>query len=63
MATLGVVMIVIFFVIRFRFYPPMVEAVSTADWPSAAAALSRVRKWVTVNMVLGLVIVVVASMY
>jgi|TARA_R100001143_G_scaffold58968_2_gene57296 uncharacterized membrane protein len=63
MATLGIVMVVIFFVIRFRLYPPMTEAVSTADWPSAAVALGRVRKWVTVNMVLGLIVVVVASMH
>lgn len=63
MATLGVVMVIIFFVIRFRLYPPMVKAVSTADWPSAATALAHVRKWVTVNMVLGIIVVVVASMY
>ncbi|MBC7202828.1 MAG: CopD family protein [Pusillimonas sp.] len=63
MATLGIVMIIIFFVLRFRLYPPMVEAVSTADWPMAATALARVRRWVVVNMVLGLVVVVVASMY
>ena len=41
----------------------MAKAVSTADWPLAATALARVRKWVTVNMILGLIVIVVALMH
>ncbi len=63
MATLGIVMMIIFFIIRCRLYPPMAKAVSTADWPLAATALARVRKWVTVNMILGLIVIVVALMH
>lgn len=63
MSALGVVMLLIFLVIRFRMYPQLVKSVSGADWPGAGEVLSRIRRWVSVNLVLGVVIVVVALVY
>jgi len=60
MATLGVVMWLIFGHIRFALYKRLSNAIATTDWPVAGAALANVRLWVTVNMVLGLLTVAVA---
>jgi uncharacterized membrane protein len=60
MATLGVVMWLIFGHIRFALYKRLSRSVEAAEWPQAADALANVRLWVTVNMVLGLVTVGVA---
>ena len=60
MSATGVVMLLIFFVIRFRFYPRMTHAVSVADWPAAGVAMASIRRWVSVNLVLGVVTVIVA---
>ena len=59
MALLGVVMMVLFGIIRFALYPRLTRAVAAADWPAGAAALNGIRQWVTVNLVLGTLIVVV----
>jgi len=60
MATLGVVMWLIFGHIRFALYKRLSGAVSAAEWPGAGDALARIRWWVTVNMALGLLTVGVA---
>ena len=60
MAATGVLMLLDFLVIRFLFYPKMTKAVSLADWPAAAAGMASIRRWVSVNLVLGLLTVVVA---
>ena len=60
MSVTGVLMLLIFFVIRFRFYPKMTHAVSVADWSAAGAAMASIRRWVSVNLVLGTVTVIVA---
>lgn len=60
MATLGVVMWLIFGHIRFALYKRLSRSVEAAEWPQAANALASIRQWVTVNMVLGLVTVGVA---
>lgn len=59
MATLGIVMIMIFGHIRFVLYKRLGRAVSAADWPAGAGALVQIRQWVVVNMVLGLGIILV----
>lgn len=60
MATLGVVMWLIFGHIRFALYKRLSRAVTASEWPTAGSALASIRLWVTVNMVLGLVTVGVA---
>ncbi len=59
MAALGVFMMGIFGVIRFVLYPRLTRAFACADWSAGAAALVSIRRWVVVNLVFGVVIVVV----
>jgi uncharacterized membrane protein len=57
MATLGIVMVMIFGHIRFVLYKRLRCAVTSADWPAGAGALAQIRQWVVVNMALGLTII------
>lgn len=59
MATLGVVMMLIFGHIRFALYKRLDRAVQAADWPAGAAALAQIRFSVQVNLGLGILIVLV----
>lgn len=59
MAVLGIVMIAIFGHIRFALYKRLSRAVTAAAWPAAGAALSSIRLWVSINLALGVVIVVI----
>ncbi len=59
MATLGIVMMLIFGHIRFALYKRLGRAVQAADWPAGAAALAQIRTSVLVNLVLGVLIVVI----
>lgn len=59
MATLGIVMILIFGHIRFSLYKRLTRAVQSIDWPAGAAALAQIRVWVLVNLGLGVLIVLV----
>jgi uncharacterized membrane protein len=59
MALLGVLMLAIFGHIRFALYPRLSRAVTATAWPAGGAALASIRTWVTVNLVIGVVIVVV----
>ncbi|NLZ12175.1 MAG: hypothetical protein GX086_12685 [Alcaligenaceae bacterium] len=60
MSATGVLMLLIFLGIRFRLYPKLVNAVSSADYEVAGRALASIRGWVSVNLVLGVVTVIVA---
>ncbi len=62
MAVLGVLMVAIFGHIRFVLYKRLGAAVATATWPAAGAALNAIRQWVSVNLALGLLIVVAVLM-
>lgn len=62
MAVLGGVMVAIFFHIRFALYKRLDRAVTASDWPAAAAALAQVRTWVSVNLGIGILVVVVTLM-
>jgi uncharacterized membrane protein len=57
MAVLGVIMFLIFAHIRFALYKRLQRAVAAADWPSGGLALEQIRLWVSVNLVVGIVIV------
>ncbi len=59
MATLGIVMMLIFGHIRFSLYKRLSRAVEVLDWPAGAAALAQIRLWVLVNLGLGVLIVLV----
>lgn len=59
MATLGLMMMLIFGHIRFSLYKRLSRAVQALDWPAGAAALAQIRTWVVVNLVLGVLIVLV----
>lgn len=59
MATLGLVMMAIFGHIRFALYKRLSRAVAAGDWTAGAAAQAKVRTWVFVNLLIGLLIVVV----
>lgn len=59
MATLGIVMMLIFGHIRFGLYKRLGQAAQAQDWPAGAAALAQIRTWVLVNLALGVLIVLV----
>jgi uncharacterized membrane protein len=59
MAVLGVAMVAIFMHIRFALYQRLGRAVAASDWSSGGAALARIRTWVSVNLGLGVLVVLV----
>lgn len=59
MAVLGIVMIAIFGHIRFALYKRLSRAVTAAAWTDGAAALSSIRLWVSINLALGVAIVLI----
>lgn len=59
MAVLGVLMVAIFMHLRFALFKRFTRAVEASDWPAGAAALGQIRRWVLVNLMIGLLIVLV----
>lgn len=57
MTAVGLVMLAIFGHIRFRFQPRLVRAVDAADWPAAGAVMADIRRWVGVNLALGVALI------
>jgi len=53
MTALGLLMIAIFGHIRFVLYRRFAAAMDREDLPASAAALARIRRWVSVNLALG----------
>ncbi|MCV2419593.1 CopD family protein [Paucibacter sp. DJ2R-2] len=62
MAVLGVVMVAIFMHIRFALYKRFSRAVAVSEWAAAGAALAQIRTWVSVNLGLGVLVVLVTLM-
>ena len=62
MAVLGTAMVAIFLHIRFALYRRLSRAVGASDWAAGAAALAAIRSWVSVNLALGVVVIVVTLM-
>lgn len=58
MATLGIVMMLIFGHIRFSLFKRLSQAVTASDWLSGGAALASIRTWVGINLVIGVAIIV-----
>ena len=59
MAALGVVMVIVFLYIRFVLHKRLVSAVAVSDWSAGDTALAQIRRWVAVNLGLGLVVLLV----
>ena len=62
MAVLGVAMVAIFMHIRFALYRRLDRAVSASEWAAGGAALAQIRTWVSINLGLGIVVLVVTLM-
>jgi uncharacterized membrane protein len=59
MAVLGVAMVAVFMHIRFALYKRLARAVAASDGAAGSAALAQIRRWVAVNLGLGVVILLV----
>ena len=61
MMGLYLVMTALFIRIQALKFPELKAAVAAEDWPAGAAALGQIRKLVGINLIVGLVVVAVAS--
>jgi uncharacterized membrane protein len=62
MLLLAVVMTVVFFMIRGKYFCGLKEAVETENWSEGAARLGDIRKAVGLNLILGLIVIAVAGL-
>ena len=62
MATLGVVMVAIFLHIRFALYKRFSRAVAASEWAAGGAAMAQIRTWVSINLGLGVLVLLVTLM-
>jgi len=62
MMTTGLVMAGIFAFIYGGVYPRLVAGVAAQDWPAAGAAMDRIRKLVVVNLHLGFLTIIIATL-
>ena len=62
MAAMGVVMVAIFMHIRFALFKRLGGAVAASEWAAAGAALAQIRTWVSVNLGLGVLVLLVTLM-
>ena len=59
MAVLGVAMVAIFMHIRFVLYKRLDRAVTASEWGAGGAALAQIRNWVSINLGIGVLILLV----
>lgn len=57
MAALGLLMVAIFGHIRFALYRRLNRAVQAADWAAGSLALAAIRRWVFINLCIGVVVI------
>ncbi|MDP1953630.1 MAG: CopD family protein [Polaromonas sp.] len=62
MAVLGVAMVAIFMHIRFVLFKRLSRAVATSEWTAGGAALTQIRRWVSINLGMGVLVLVVSLM-
>jgi uncharacterized membrane protein len=62
MAVLGVAMMAIFMHIRFALFRRLGRAVAASEWAAAGAALAQIRRWVSINLGLGVLVLLVTLM-
>jgi uncharacterized membrane protein len=60
MAGLGLLMAAIYGHVRFALYPRLARAVAAQDWPAGGAAMAQVRRWVGINLALGVLVTALA---
>ncbi len=60
MAVLGTIMVLIFFHIRFAIFKRFTLATFAQDWDAAAKSMQTIRTWVSINLLIGVVTVLVA---
>lgn len=59
MAALGVAMVAIFIHIRFALFKGLGRAVAASEWSAGDVALAQIRTWVSINLGLGVLVLVV----
>ena len=62
MLALGLVMMALFAHVRFAPFPRLQRALAARDGPAAKAALETIRKLVGVNLVLGTIVILIATL-
>jgi uncharacterized membrane protein len=62
MAVLGTAMVAIFMHIRFVLYKKLGGAVAASEWAAGGAALARIRRWVAINLGLGVLVLLATLM-
>lgn len=62
MAVLGVAMVAIFMHIRFALFKRLGRAVAASEWSAGGAALAKIRTWVSINLGLGLLVLLATLM-
>lgn len=60
MAATGVVMMLLFGNIRFALFPKLRRAVQSQNWAEGALRMAKIRTWVSINLVLGIVTIALA---
>jgi len=59
MTVIGVAMVAIFMHIRFVIYKRLSRAVAASEWVAGGAALAQTRNWVSINLGLGVLVLLV----
>ena len=62
MAVLGIAMVAIFLHIRFALYKRLSQAVAASQWAAGGSALAQIRTWVSINLGVGVLILIVTLM-
>lgn len=61
MQGLGILMMLLFLHIYFAPFRRLQQAVAAEDWPTGAAKLNQIRQIIAINLILGLIVVAVAT--
>ena len=59
---LGIIMMLIFFHVFFAPYRRLTQAVNDQDWPTGGKALNQIRFLIGINLLIGLITIVVATL-
>lgn len=62
MAVLGIVMVAIFMHIRFVLFKRLGQAVAASEWSAGAAVMAQIRRWVSINLGTGFLVLLVSLM-
>jgi uncharacterized membrane protein len=62
MAILGVVMVAIFMHIRLVLFKRLGQAVASSEWTDGGAAMAQIRRWVSINLSIGFLVLLVSLM-